>query len=257
MPANALVFDCDGVLAETERNGHRLAFNRTFREFGLDVEWSEEEYGQKLLISGGKERVASILTPAFVRAHRLPEDAGARRAWLERFQARKTETYAELVRAGGIGARPGVVRIVDEARAAGWLLAVASTSSEESVRLTLEQAVGAERAAAFAVFAGDVVPVKKPDPAIYDLARTTLGTARSRTLVIEDSRNGLLAARAAGLRCVVTVSSYTRDEDFAGAALVVSSLGDPGETAEIFANRSGATPNGRVTLEDIAAVLDA
>jgi HAD superfamily hydrolase (TIGR01509 family) len=233
---NALIFDCDGVIAETERDGHRVAFNRTFEAFGLPVHWSEAEYGEKLRISGGKERVASILEPRFVRANGIPSDPAGQRAWLERFHERKTAEYAALARSGAIAVRPGVGRVVDEARAAGWALAVASTSSVDSVQLTLEQTLGAERAAAFAVFAGDMVAVKKPDPAIYELARTSLGAARESTLVIEDSRNGLLAADAAGLACVVTPSSYTQDEDFREAALVVPSLED-------------------VTLRELAAVL--
>jgi HAD superfamily hydrolase (TIGR01509 family) len=224
MPAPALIFDCDGVIAETERDGHRVAFNRTFEAFGLPVRWSEEEYGEKLSISGGKERVASILTPDFVRANGLPADPDGQRQWLERFQERKTAEYAEILRGGGIAVRAGVARIVDEALEAGRALAVASTSSVESVRLTLEQTLGPVRASAFSVFAGDMVPVKKPDPAIYELARESLGVERDCALVLEDSRNGLLAAVAAGLRCVVTISSYTGGQDFSEAALVVPSL---------------------------------
>ena len=126
---------------------------------------------------------------------------------------RKTAIYKEIVRAGRLPGRPGVARVVDEALAAGWTLAVASTSAEESVRAVLEHVVGAETAARFAVFAGDVVPAKKPDPGIYLLALDELGVAPADAIVVEDSRNGLLAAVGAGLRCVVTLSSYTGDED--------------------------------------------
>jgi beta-phosphoglucomutase-like phosphatase (HAD superfamily) len=119
----------------------------------------------------------------------------------------------------------------------------------------LEHVVGQEDAARFAVFAGDVVPAKKPDPAIYQLALEQLGLAPSEAIVVEDSRNGLLAAVGAGLRCVVTVSGYTAREDMSEAVLVVSSLGDPGEPAEVLANRSAAHPGEYVTLADFEACL--
>ena len=179
----ALIFDCDGVLADTERDGHRPAFNQTFAESGLDVRWSEEEYGEKLRIGGGKERMASLLTDEFVRANDLPSDPDGQRELLAGWHRRKTELYKEMVRAGKLPGRPGVARIVGEALDAGWTLAVASTSAEESVRAVLEHVVGEEDAARFAVFAGDIVPAKKPDPAIYVLALEELGVRPEETLV--------------------------------------------------------------------------
>jgi HAD superfamily hydrolase (TIGR01509 family) len=251
----ALIFDCDGVLADTERDGHRPAFNQTFEEAGLYVQWSEEEYGEKLRIGGGKERMASLLTDEFVRANDLPSDPDGQRELLAGWHRRKTELYKEMVRAGKLPGRPGVARIVGEALNADWTLAVASTSAEESVRAVLEHVVGEEDASHFAVFAGDIVPAKKPDPAIYLLALEELGVGRDEALVIEDSRNGLLAAVGAGLRCVVTVSSYTAEEDMSEAALVVTSLGDPGTPAQVLANRSGARPGELVTLQDLQDCL--
>ena len=249
----ALIFDCDGVLADTERDGHRLAFNETFAEVGLPVIWSEDEYGEKLKIGGGKERMASLLTDDFIRANGLPADLEGQKELLADWHKRKTARYKAMVAAGRLPGRPGIARIVDEALAVGWTLAVASTSAEESVRAVLEHAVGDENAAKFAVFAGDVVPAKKPDPAIYMLALERLPIGPDDAIVIEDSRNGLLAAVAAGLRCVVTVSSYTADEDMSEAVLVVSSLGDPGEPAVVLANRSVAEPAELVTLDDLDA----
>ena len=152
--------------------------------------------------------------------------------------------------------RPGIARIVDEARAAGWALAVCSTSAEPSVRAILESAVGAEAAADFLVLAGDVVPAKKPAPDIYLLALERLGIGPSEAVVVEDSRNGLLAATAAGLATVVTVNGYTRDEDFSGAALVVSSLGDPAAAPiEVLADRAGVRPDAYVMLADLQACV--
>lgn len=254
----ALIFDCDGVLADTERDGHLPAFNQTFAEFGLPVRWSEEEYGEKLRIGGGKERMASLLTPEFVERAGLPADAEGQRAAVAAWHARKTEIYTGMVAEGRLPARPGVARVIGEALDAGWTLAVASTSAEPSVRAVLEHVAGPERAARFAlVLAGDVVPRKKPAPDIYALARERLGGDGRDTLVVEDSRNGLEAAAGAGLPCVVTASSYTGDEDFSEAALVVSSLGDPGEPTRVLANRSRAAPGEWVTLRDLERCLEA
>ena len=143
-----------------------------------------------------------------------------------------------------------------EALAAGWTVAVASTSAEPSVRATLEHAVGADSARAVSVFAGDIVPRKKPAPDIYLLALRSLGLPADRVVVVEDSRNGLLAATAAGLTCMITVNDYTAGEDFSEAALVVSSLGDPGgEHTTVLANRSRATPGDWITLADLTCLL--
>jgi HAD superfamily hydrolase (TIGR01509 family) len=252
-----LIFDCDGVLADTERDGHRPAFNQTFHEFGLPVEWSEETYGRKLQIAGGKERMASELTPDFVRANGLPEDTEGQAAELAKWHKRKTEIYTEMVAAGRLPTRPGIRRIIGDAQDAGWTLAVASTSAEASVRAILDQAVGPERAARFdLVLAGDVVPHKKPAPDIYLLALERLAVPAAETLVIEDSRNGLLAAQGAGLRCVMTVNGYTEEEDNSEAILVVSSLGDPGgERTRVIANRGAARPGDYITLADLERCL--
>jgi dihydroxyacetone kinase phosphoprotein-dependent L subunit len=254
--APALVLDCDGVLADTERYGHLPAFNQTFAEFGLPVRWSVADYAEKLRIGGGKERMASLLTPEFVAAAGLPADAEGQQAAIAAWHRRKTDIYAGLIASGAVPARPGVARVVAEALAAGWPVAVASTSAEPSVRATLSRAVGAEHARAVSVFAGDIVPRKKPAPDIYLLALASLGLPADRVVVVEDSRNGLLAAAGAGLTCLITVNDYTAGEDFTEAALVVSSLGDPGgEAAVVLANRSRATPGDWITLDDLNALL--
>jgi HAD superfamily hydrolase (TIGR01509 family) len=247
----ALILDCDGVLADTERDGHRPAFNETFDELGLPVHWSEADYADKLKIGGGKERMASLLTDRFVADNGLPSDAEGQAAMLADWHRRKTARYKAIVADGKLPGRPGIARVAAEAADAGWSLAVASTSAQESVRAVLDHAVGAELADRFSVFAGDIVPAKKPDPAIYLLALSELGCTPADAIVIEDSRNGLLAAVGAGLRCVVTVSNYTAEEDMHEAALVVSSLGDPGAPAHVLANRSAARPGEQVTLADL------
>jgi HAD superfamily hydrolase (TIGR01509 family) len=253
----ALIFDCDGVLADTERYGHLPAFNETFAAFGIPVRWTDAEYAEKVLIGGGKERMASILTPEFVAANGLPTDPAERTAMLAEWHKHKTASYTSMVAAGAMPARPGIARIVEEAAAAGWQLAVASTSAEPAVRAVLEHAVGADRARDFAVFAGDIVPAKKPDPAIYRLAVKELALQPNQAVVIEDSSNGLRAALGTGLACVVTVSTYTADEDFTGAALVVSNLGDPdGEQSTVLADPLGIRPGGSVRLADLSKVLE-
>jgi len=252
----ALIFDCDGVLADTERHGHLPAFNRTFEEFGLPVRWSEEDYGAALHIGGGKERMASLLTPEFVAQAGLPDDPDGQAVEVAKWHRRKTELYVEMANAGDLPPRPGIARIVHEARSVGWRLAVCSTSAEPSVRAILKNAVGTDAAADFLVLAGDVVPAKKPAPDIYLLALERFGIGPHEAVVIEDSRNGLLAATAAGLTTVATINGYTHDEDFSEAALVVSSLGDPaGEETEVLANRAGVAVGLCVLLADLAACL--
>jgi HAD superfamily hydrolase (TIGR01509 family) len=253
----ALVFDCDGVLADTERDGHRVAFNQMFREFGVPIEWDEVTYRSKLAIGGGKERMAAELTPDFVAAQGIPTDPQQQAELVAQWHKRKTAIYKELVAAGRLPTRPGIRRLITEAQDAGWLLGVASTSAPESVHAILEQAVGKDRADRFDVFlAGDVVPRKKPAPDIYALAVERLDVPGSDVLVVEDSRNGLLAATYAGLRCVVTVNAYTEDEPNDEAVLVVTSLGDPdGERMQVIANRGAAQPGAYVTLADLAACL--
>ncbi|NKX52286.1 HAD-IA family hydrolase [Arthrobacter deserti] len=252
----ALIFDCDGVLADTERFGHLPAFNRTFADFGLPVQWSEEDYAGKLLIGGGKERMASLLTPEFTAANGLPADPQGRKDLLAAWHKVKTTHYTQAVLEGRMPGRPGVVRLVDEARAAGWRLAVASTSAESSVRAVLAHVVGPSRAGHFRVYAGDIVPRKKPAPDIYEFALADLGIRPQEAVVVEDSANGLQAALAAGLKTVVTVSSYTAGEDFRGAALVVSSLGGPGAPAETLCVPLSLRPQGAVTLATLKAILD-
>ncbi|MEU4689207.1 HAD-IA family hydrolase [Actinoplanes sp. NPDC023714] len=246
----ALVFDCDGVLADTERHGHLPAFNATFARFGLPVRWSEREYGEKLRIGGGKERMATLFEEGIARSDDRTET-------LATWHRAKTAAFRALVAEGRLPARPGIARLIPEALRKGWTVAVASTSAEESVRAVLENAVGAETARRIPVFAGDAVPAKKPDPAIYELTVESLGLDKSATLIVEDSRNGLLAATDAGLRCLVTVNGYTEDEDFSEAVLVVSELGDPGRPAiEILANRGAAQPGDYLTLDDLRACLE-
>ena len=215
----ALILDCDGVLADTERDGHLVAFNQTFEELGFPFRWSEEEYAGLLKIGGGKERMRGYLA-----AH--PEiDLGS--GWLDEkivaAHKRKSEIYIELVDQGQLPGRPGVKRLIEEALDAGWQVAVASTSATRSVEAVLRSVVGEQTRSRIAgVWAGDVVPAKKPAPDIYLLTLRELGRGPDEAVVVEDSESGALAAANAGLRHVVTVSSFTGDDPFPAAAVVVS-----------------------------------
>jgi HAD superfamily hydrolase (TIGR01509 family) len=253
-----LIFDCDGVLADTERDGHLVAFNRMWREYGVDWQWSLAQYADKVKIGGGKERMASLGRDADFRAvYAVPADEGEWWNTVAGWHKRKSEIYKEMIAQGALPGRPGVKRIAAEALTAGWQLAVCSTSSLSSVQAVVEHVMGEELAARFAgVFAGDMAQAKKPDPAIYLLALENLGLSPADCVVIEDSRNGLLAATAAGLHCLITVNELTKDEDFHEAALVVSSLGDPGgERTVVLENRTAAKPGDYVTVQDLEQVL--
>jgi HAD superfamily hydrolase (TIGR01509 family) len=219
----ALIFDCDGVLVDTERDGHRIAFNQAFVDVGLQVEWDVALYGRLLDVAGGKERMRQYFDHSG-----WPEQATHREDWLREMHRRKTERFMEVIEAGRLPLRPGVARLIDEAIENKIVLAICSTSNERAVTLVVERLLGRERKNHFdAILAGDVVSQKKPDPEIYHLAAERLHLAPRRCVVIEDSRNGFLAARAAGMRCVITTNGYTENEDFTGADRVVTALGDP------------------------------
>ncbi|HET7723226.1 MAG TPA: HAD-IA family hydrolase [Propionibacteriaceae bacterium] len=238
----ALIFDCDGVLADTEKDGHLPAFNAAFEEFGLPIRWDDPTYNVKLTIGGGKERIASDLPDAD------PD-------LVKRLHLRKTELFTQRVEEGLLPGRPGIRRIIEAVRSQGWTVAVASTSAERSVRAVLEHAVGPDLAGQCHVYAGDIVKAKKPAPDIYELVLSDLHLDPKDCLVVEDSGIGVRAARGAGLTTIVTVSSYTADDDFTGAALVLDQLGDPGNPATVIAAPAGVRPDGMVTVADLNALL--
>lgn len=216
----ALLFDVDGTLADNERDGHRPAFNAAFRELGLDWEWDPELYGELLAVTGGKERMRFYAQ----RAGLTVSDE-----LVAELHAVKTRHYTQLLAEGRIPLRPGVRRLIHEAREAGLILAIATTTTPENVVALLRHGLGPESPEWFSVIAaGDVVPAKKPAPDIYLWALATLGLGPADCLAIEDSRNGFRAAIAAGIATVVTVNGYTQQEDFTGARAVLTDLGEPG-----------------------------
>jgi HAD superfamily hydrolase (TIGR01509 family) len=251
-----LIFDCDGVLADTELHGHLVAFNQMWKKLGVNWQWSPEQYAEKLKIGGGKERMASLFRDRdFQRVFAVPETEEARNALITVWHKEKTAIYQEIISSGAILPRSGIKRIAEAALGSDWKVAVASTSAKPSVEAVLAHAVGVAAAKRFTVLAGDVVKAKKPAPDIYLLAMQTMGIAPQNCVAIEDSRNGLLSAVSAGIRVVVTMSWFTKDEDFSEASLVVSALGDPdGERSTMIRNRTGSSIGEYVKLEDLAAV---
>jgi HAD superfamily hydrolase (TIGR01509 family) len=220
----AIIFDCDGVLVDTERDGHRVGFNRAFRQFGIDAEWDVPLYGKLLQVAGGKERMRAYFDEFGWPAGSATADQ--KDALIKDLHKAKTEITAGLVGEGALPLRPGVSRIVDEALAAEVILGVCTTSNPRFIDAVLDL-FGPERKAKFGfVHAGDVVARKKPDPEIYELAKQSLKLPVHQCVVIEDSRNGLLAAKGAGLPTLITTSTYTVDEDFSEADRVVPELGD-------------------------------
>ena len=214
----ALIFDVDGTLADTERDGHRIAFNAAFRDAGLPWNWDVRQYGQLLAISGGKERIAH-----YARLH--APDLAARPdfdAFLRKLHALKTGHYVHLVAAGALPLRPGIANMLREARKAGIKLAIASTTSPENVAALLRASLAHDAERWFEVIgAGDIVAAKKPAPDVYFWVLERLGLAAADCLAVEDSANGLKAARAAGIPALVTANDYTRGQDFSGALAVL------------------------------------
>ncbi|MBW8328029.1 MAG: HAD family hydrolase [Thiobacillus sp.] len=225
MTLHALLFDVDGTLADTERDGHRPAFNQAFKDAGLDWHWDVALYGKLLAVTGGKERMKHYIDH-FRPDYRKPDDFDELVAELHKA---KTRHYSALAAQGGIPMRPGVKRLLAEARAAGLRLAIATTTPPENVTVLLEHSLGAGTQDWFEVIAaGDIVPAKKPAPDIYVYALEKMGLTAANCLAFEDSENGLRASLGAGLKTLVTVNDYTLDHDFSGAAVVLSDLGDPG-----------------------------
>ncbi|NET11222.1 MAG: HAD family hydrolase, partial [Symploca sp. SIO2B6] len=230
----ALIFDVDGTLAETERDGHRLAFNRAFADAGLDWYWDERLYGRLLVVSGGKERIRFFIktyTPCFPGTVCIPgkSDTPVNLPYfIAQLYATKTGFYQTLLKNGKIPLRPGIRRLILEARRANMRLAIATTSAKENAIALLQHTLGPDSPDWFEVIAaGDIVPQKKPAPDIYHYVLDKMALDSSECLVFEDSDNGLISATKAGLTTVITVHDYTSHQDFSDAALVLNHLGEP------------------------------
>jgi len=195
-----------------------------------------ERYGKLLEVGGGKERMTAHWNEVGWPAN-IPEEG--RQVKVKELHLRKTDIFMDMIKTGSIPLRPGVLRMIDDAIAAGLKLAVCSTSNEKAVQNLVNTLMGPERATKFEIFAGDMVKKKKPAPDVYDMAVENMGLDKSRCVIIEDSGIGLGAAKAAGISCIVTKSSYTAGEDFSGADMIVDELGDDPETGVTLETLSG------------------
>jgi HAD superfamily hydrolase (TIGR01509 family) len=229
----ALIFDCDGVLVDVEIQRHLRAFNQVWAELGIPWRWTEAEYARLLRVSGGKERLRLLrYTPSFRRVFDVPDDIDEWDRIVSAWHSRKTEIYVEMIITDGVRPRSGVRRLARDAVSAGWRVAVASSGARPSVEALVRTALGADLASAIVLVTGESVRRKKPSPEVFDLAAASVRIPPTDCVVVEDTRNGLLAAMAAGMPCVITPTSLSIDEDFSGAALVVSGLGDPDTPSE-------------------------
>ena len=230
----ALIFDVDGTLAETERDAHRVAFNETFAKYHLDWDWSVELYGELLAVTGGKERIKFYLDryrPDYPRPSNLD-------TFIAELHQQKTARYNAILVSHPIPLRPGIRRLLTEARDEGLRLAIATTTSLQNVITLLEGSLGPATTNWFEVIAaGDVVAAKKPAPDIYHYALKALGLRPTQCLAIEDSGNGIRSALGAHIPTIITINDYTRHEDFTGALLVVDHLGEPKQPVTVLAGK--------------------
>jgi len=248
----AILFDCDGVLAETERDGHRIAYNKAFEAKGLDIRWDALIYSDLVRISGGKERMRHYFEQ---NSGHLAEDHFNEALIQELYQI-KTEYFKDILRRGILPCREGISRIIAQAHSDSTLLFVCSTSHKESVETLIASNMGQEYLGYFTdLLCGDIVPHKKPAADIYLLAKEKYGLNPKKCVVIEDSRNGLLAAKGAGMNCLVTPSFYTQNEDFSEADAIISTLGDDTTPAKLIRVPTAWKNISRIGAKDLNRII--
>ena len=243
----AAIFDVDGTLVDSERHGHRVAFNRAFEEFDLPYRWDEELYGELLHTTGGQRRIEGYLA-----GEGVPEEGRTELA--KRLNTRKTEILEELVDEGAIELRPGAQRLLEELAEAGVALAVGTTGSRRWVdRLLRRMLPGVSWDV---VVTGDDVTARKPDPEVFTVAMEKLGLdGPAGAVVVEDSAEGVAAAHAAGACCAVVVNGYTVDHDLTGADIVLDGFGEPGEPASVLADPHDTGRDGILTVGLLRTLL--
>ena len=246
MSLKALIFDVDGTLADTERNGHRVAYNRAFEQVGIPWSWSESTYGELLAVTGGKERMKY-----FVDNYQpeIPADSVIDELIADIYYT-KTRIFKDMLLTGTIPLRSGVERLFNEARNAGIRLAIATTTAPSNVQYLLTSTLGEDSLGWFDIIAaGDIVENKKPSPEIYQLVLDEMGWKAEECVAFEDSENGCLSARRADLPVIITVNAYTRDESFTGASLVLDQLGDPDVPVELIDDPQGAFKDTMLSID--------
>ncbi|WP_295627011.1 HAD family hydrolase [uncultured Nitrosomonas sp.] len=247
----AVLFDVDGTLADTEQDGHRVAFNAAFQQFNLDWNWDIDLYGKLLEVTGGKERIRYYMEN-FVPTELNRNDVTN---WIATLHKVKTKYFESQMETGSIPLRPGVARLIQELRQEKIKLAIATTTTMENVTSLLKSTLGAESIGWFDVIgAGDIVPLKKPAPDIYLWVLNQLNLPAQQCIAIEDSENGLKSARAAQIPTLITVSGYTNQQSFDGAVAVLSDLGEP---AKSFTHIQGTTiTKGWIDYETLNSLMD-
>lgn len=243
----AVVFDVDGTLVDSERDGHRVAFNQAFESFGLPYRWDEDLYGRLLRITGGQRRIDGYLIEQGVSA----ED---RRPLVPALHARKTAILNQLIQRGVLEVRPGVKRLLGELSRSGVTLAVATTGSRSWVEPLLGRMLG--EFTFDVIVAGDHVTRRKPDPEAFVVALERLGTTPGDTVAVEDSSEGLESAQGAGLRCAVVVNGYTTHHDLAAADLLLDGFGEPATPAAVLADPRGTGCTGVLDLGILGRLLE-
>ncbi|MFA5626871.1 MAG: HAD family hydrolase [Thiohalomonadaceae bacterium] len=247
----ALLFDVDGTLADTERDGHRPAFNLAFAEAGLDWCWPPELYGELLSVTGGKERIRYYLDKYKTDF----QHDGDLEGLVASLHKAKTAHYMRMLAEGVIPLRVGVKRLLAEARAAGLRMAVVTTTTPENVTALLQHALHPEAESWFEVIAaGDVVPFKKPDPGIYLYAMEQMGLDPAECVALEDSGNGILASHGAGIATIVAVNDYTKADDFSDAVIVLNHWGEPDQAFTVL--QGDAAGHGYLTLDLVRQLHD-
>ena len=227
----AFIFDVDGTLADTERDGHRVAFNQAFDELGINWNWDIETYGKLLAVTGGKERMKFYATD-FLNNENLPENLDS---IIPDIHQAKTRHYMELLSTGAIPLRPGVERLIHEARERDFRISIATTTTPENVTSLIEHTLGKESIDWFEVIAaGDIVPAKKPAGDIYDYTLKEMKLNADECIAFEDSHNGILSSLDANLETIITINDYTKEHDFSGARIVLDQMGEPDKTFTIL-----------------------
>jgi HAD superfamily hydrolase (TIGR01509 family) len=237
MKLGALTFDVDGTLVDTEEL-HRQAYNQTFLDFGFGWEWDADSYAQLLTVSGGQARMAR-----YVDLLDLPPAEKLRlRRVIPAIHQQKTRLYGELIASNNVRPRPGIARLIDDARRADLLVGLVASSASANVDTLVTSALGPElRKAVTAIAGAEMVTRKKPAPDIYELLLSMLHVSASAVVAFEDSTNGLLAAKSVGLYTVFTPSRWTTAHASHGADVVLPSLGDPDRPLDsVSAGKIGA-----------------
>jgi HAD superfamily hydrolase (TIGR01509 family) len=218
----SILWDVDGTLAETERDGHLKAFNRAFEALGIPWRWSEQRYGELLAVAGGRERLLYDMQCQAL----APGDPQEREALADRVHQSKNELYAGIVTRGGLPLRDGVRELLEDCRQAGMRMGIVTTTSRSNVEILLKTHLGKDWESKFAaVICAQNAPKKKPHPQAYLRALEALQVRAQEAVAIEDAEAGIAAARAAGLPVIVTRSHYFAAADSRGALAVGPSLG--------------------------------